>query len=113
MGRDFTGSRGELRVGLYEFLRDVLLASIDKSQFPFALAAIIVLAVIWKLSPADLAHLLVRLVTFAERRSVVGYVVAIISVFGWFLHVRYKNSEIAQMLALGLNTVAENEVGTK
>jgi hypothetical protein len=113
MGRDFTGSRGELRVGLYEFLRDVLLASIDKSQFPFALAAIIVLAVVWKLSPGDLAHLLVRLVTFAERRSIVGYVVGIISVFGWFLHVRYKNWEIAQMLALGSNTVAESEVGAK
>ena len=113
MGRDFTSSRGESRVGLYEFLRDVLLASIDKSQFPFALAAIIVLAVIWKLSPADLAHLLVRLVTFAERRSVAGYVVAIISVFGWLLHVRYKNWEIAQMLALRSITVAENEVGAK
>ena len=54
MGRDFTGSRGESRVGLYEFLRDVLVASIDKRQFPFALTMIILLAVIWKLSPADL-----------------------------------------------------------
>ncbi len=101
MGRDFTGSRGGLRVGLYEFLRDVLLASIDKSQFPFALAAIIVLAVIWKLSPADLAHLLVRLVTFAERRSDVGYVVAIISLVGWLFHVRYKNWKIAQLARSG------------
>jgi hypothetical protein len=113
MGRDFTGSRGESRVGLYEFLSDVLLASIDKSQFPLALAAIILLAIIWKLSPADLAYLPVKLVTFAERRSVVGYVVAIISVVGWLFHVRYKNWEIAQLGALGLITVTENEVGGK
>jgi hypothetical protein len=97
MGGNFIGSRGKSSVGLYEFLRDVLLASIDKSQFPLALTAIIVLAVVWKLSPADLAHLLVRLVTFAERRSVVGYVAATISVVGWVLHVRYKNWEIAQL----------------
>jgi hypothetical protein len=97
MDRDFKLSRGESRVGLYEFLSDVLVASIDKRQFPLALAAIILLAVIWKLSPADLAHVLVRLITFAERRSVVGYVVAIISVVGWLLHVRYKNWEIAQL----------------
>jgi hypothetical protein len=97
MDRDFTGSGGKLSVGLYGFLRDVLLATIDESQFPFALIAIIVLAVIWKLSPTDLAHLLVRLVTFAERRSAVGYVVAIISLVGWLFHVRYKNWEISQL----------------
>ena len=82
---------------MYEFLSDVLVASIDKRQFPLALAAIILLAVIWKLSPADLAHVLVMLITFAERRSAIGYVVAIISVVGWLLHVRYKNWEIAQL----------------
>jgi hypothetical protein len=101
MGRDFPGSRGESRVGLYEFLRDVLVASIDKRQFLFALTAIILLSVIWKLSPADLAYLLVRLVTFAERRSVVGYVVAIVSVVGWWFHVRYKNWKIAQLASSG------------
>lgn len=101
MDRDFTGSGGKLSMGLYGFLRDVLLASIDKSQFPFALAAIILLSVIWKLSPTDLAHLLMRLVTFAERRSVVGYVMAIVSAAGWLVHVRFKNWEIARLTRPG------------
>jgi hypothetical protein len=70
-------------------------------SFFFALTAIILLSVIWKLSPADLAYLLVRLVTFAERRSVVGYVVSIISVVGWWFHVRYKNWKIAQLAGSG------------
>jgi hypothetical protein len=63
------------------------------------------------LSPPDLAHLLLRLITFAEQRSVVAYVAAMISAVGWLVHVRYQNEEIAELRALELITVAENEVG--
>jgi hypothetical protein len=108
-----TGSRGGSRVGLFEFLRDVLTAALDKGQFPSALTAIILLAVIWKISASDLGHLLGRLVDFAERRSFVGYWLAIVSPFGWYFRVRHKNRQIARLRAGELIIAAKNEVGRK
>ena len=54
MSGDRTGSGSGPRVGLFEFLRDVLTAALDKGQFPSALTAIILLAVIWNRQIAKL-----------------------------------------------------------
>jgi hypothetical protein len=113
MSGSSTGSRGGSRVGLFEFLRDVLTAALDKGQFPSALTAIILLAVIWKISASDLGHLLGRLVDFAERRSFVGYWLAIVSLSGWYFRVRHKNRQIARLRAGELIIAAKNEVGRK
>jgi hypothetical protein len=108
-----TGARGGSKVGLFEFLRDVLTAALDKGQFPSTLTTIILLAVIWKISASDLGHLLGRLVDFAGRRSSVGYWVAIAFLFGWHIHVRHKNWLIARPRANELVIAAENEVERK
>lgn len=113
MSRDPTGSGTGPRVGPFEFLRDVLSQAIDKGQFPSALAAIILLAVIWKISATDLGYLLGRVVDFAGRRSSLGYWMAIVSLFGWRLHVRHKNRMIAELRVRRLIMVVKNEVGGK
>ena len=56
-----TGSKEGVKVSLFEFLRDVLIASIEKGQFPAALIAIIALSMIWRMPPADVGKLVFRL----------------------------------------------------
>lgn len=56
-----TGSKEGVKVSLFEFLRDVLIASIEKGQFPAALIAIIALSMIWRMAPADVGKLVFRL----------------------------------------------------
>jgi hypothetical protein len=80
-------------MGPLEFLRDVLGDSIDHGQFRSALITIILLFVIWRLSPAGLAQVLIRMIDFAERRSSVGYWLALISVIACWVHADYKSQE--------------------
>jgi hypothetical protein len=78
-------------VGPFEFLRDVLRDSIDNGQFRSACVTIILSLIIWKLSPVGLAQLLNRLIDFAERRSSIGYLMALISVVACGFRVRHEH----------------------
>jgi hypothetical protein len=77
-------SRGEARVGFFECLRDVLIASLVKGQFPAALVAMIVLSMIWRMPPTDLSQLVRRLFDIAEKKSLVGYGASAAFLSGWF-----------------------------
>jgi hypothetical protein len=88
--------KNRTKVGFWEFLRDVLIASVDKGQFPAALIAMVVLSVIWRMSPTEVSKLMFRLLDVAEEERLVGYVVSVVSLLGWFFHVRYQRKLIAQ-----------------
>jgi hypothetical protein len=74
----------------------VLGDSIDYGQFRSALITIILLFVIWRLSPDSLAQLLNRLIDFAERRNSIGYRMAVISLIACWRHSRHKGRAGAQ-----------------
>jgi len=78
-------------VGPFEFLRDVLRDSIDNGQFRSACITIILSLIIWKLSPGGLAQLLNRVIDFAERRSSIGYLMALLAVIACRFRVRHEN----------------------
>lgn len=84
-------------MGLFELLRDVLGDSFDYGQFSSACITIILLFVIWRLSPSGLAQVLIRLIDFAERRSSIGYCLALISVIACWLHTGYKSQVEARI----------------
>jgi len=92
-------------VGFFECLRDVLIASLIKGQFPAALVATIVLSMIWRMPPADLSKLVSRLFDIAEQKSHVGYVASVVCLAGWFFHARYQRRLIRKLQS--------NEVGRK
>jgi hypothetical protein len=89
-------SKGGSKVGFWEFLRDVLIASMNKGQFPAALIAIVVLSMIWRMPPGDLSKLIFRFLDVAEEERLVGYVVSVASLLGWFFHARYQRKLITQ-----------------
>jgi hypothetical protein len=92
------GSKGGAKVGFFEFLRDVLIASMSKGQFPAALIAMIVLSMIWRMPPADLSKLMIRLLDAAEQKSLVGYCASVLFLSGWFFHARYQRQLIERQM---------------
>jgi len=85
-------------VGPFEVLPDVLRDSFDYGQFRSACITIILLFAIWRLTPAGLAQVLIALIEFAERRSSIGYCLALISLIGCWLHTGYKSQVEAQIM---------------
>lgn len=91
-----TGSKEGAKVSLFEFLRDVLIASMDKGQFPAALIAIIALSMIWRMPTADIGKLVFRLLDVAQEAGLMGYVASVLCLFSWFRHARYQRRFIAR-----------------
>jgi hypothetical protein len=110
------GSRAGAKVSLFEFLRDVLIASMNKGQFPAALIAMIVLSMIWRMPPADVSKLVFRLFDVAQEKSLVGYVAAVIFLFGWLFHTRYQRRLITremQRISNERNQLQARELGKR
>lgn len=86
MGR--SGGTRRNRPGFAQVLRDVLIASMNKGQFPVFILGIIVLVAILKMPPADVSKLMFRVLDAAERRWLLGYALSVVLALGWFFHAR-------------------------
>jgi hypothetical protein len=79
-------------------LRDVLVASLNKGQFLVALNGLILIVLILKMPSVDVGKLVFRLLDAAEARYILGYILAGVSLLGWFVHSKYQRREIAREL---------------
>jgi hypothetical protein len=93
--------------------RDVLIASMNKGQFPAALIAMFILSMIWRMPPADVSKLVFRLLDLAEERCLVGYVASVLFLFGWFFHARYQRRLITREISRERNQLQARELGKK
>lgn len=71
-------------------LRDVLVTSINRGQFPPALLALVALAIVFKMPAADMSLLALRVVSLMERHELLGYAFTVFCAAGWFLHARLQ-----------------------
>jgi hypothetical protein len=74
-------------------LRDILIASISKGQFPMVLCATVVLVIVLRMPPEDVSGLAFRILDAAERRAIGGYVLAAILLVAWIIHARYQRKQ--------------------
>lgn len=94
--RRSTSTAHSLGAALAAALRDVLIASINKGQFPFAMLGVVLLALIVKMPSEDVSELVFRLVDGAERDSLLGYLLSLFVLAGWYVHARYQRRVIAR-----------------
>ena len=71
-------------------LRDILVASISKGQFPLAMVGLIAMSLIWKMPPEDVSKLAFRVVDGLERGALFGYLLALAAIGGWGAHAKYR-----------------------
>ena len=82
--------RGIARVGAFQMMRDVLIASINKGQFPVAFLGFIIMVVILKMPGQDVSTLVFRLLDASERKWAIGYVTAVLLALCWYFHASYQ-----------------------
>jgi hypothetical protein len=71
-------------------LRDVLIASMNKGQFPLAVVALVIIVMIVKMSSESVTALVYRLIGDLENGSLFGYILALVMAGGWFVHSRWQ-----------------------
>jgi hypothetical protein len=77
-------------------LRDVLVASIHRGQFPPALIGLIALAIILKMPADDLTKAVFHFLDLLERHELLGYFLAALCAMGWFAHARLQRRWIGE-----------------
>jgi len=65
--------------------RDVLIASMNKGQFPFAVFAIIILALILKMPSEDVTDFAYKVLQALVNTRILGWALTILLALGWFI----------------------------
>ena len=81
-------------MGISQALRDVLVASINKGQFPLAVFALIFGLIIFKMPPEDVSKLVFEVLGMLQRWEMVGYILSFFGFGGWFVHAKWQRQMI-------------------
>ncbi|MCC7307707.1 MAG: hypothetical protein IT173_09075 [Acidobacteria bacterium] len=76
------------KVTISQAVRDVFIASINKGQFPLALLGAIILFYFWLIPPDALAEQGHQVVDDLRAGYLVGYLLGIGAIGGWYLHAK-------------------------
>lgn len=77
-------------VGLWHMLRDVLVASINKGQFPAAILGLVLIVLLLRYPAQELPELVFQFLDRLADLSLLGYVLAAVLGLGWFVHARWQ-----------------------
>ena len=78
------------KIGFWTMVRDVLVTSLNKGQFPPAILGMIVMLMILKMPAEDVSKLSFQLLAGLESRSLLGYALAVLGIGGWSIHARFQ-----------------------
>lgn len=96
-------------------LRDVLLASISKGQFPMAMGCLIAIVMILKMPAEDVSKLVFQMLKGVEEVRLVGYLTTLVALTGWFYHARWQRKMMAEevnRIAGERNKLQANRLGS-
>lgn len=68
----------------WDALRDILIASLNKGQFLFALIALIVIVLIYRIPQKDLSDLVDKILDLFKTLHYLGWVTSLILSFSWY-----------------------------
>ena len=77
-----------VKVGFFQAIRDVLIASLNRGQFPLAIFAVILGLIIWRMPEARVADLADEILRLLATGSLLGYILAFALVVSWTVHAR-------------------------
>jgi hypothetical protein len=79
-------------------LRDVLVASMNKGQFPIAALSLVFIIMVIKMPSSDVAKLVFRLLDGAEATRAAGWILFLLTVAAWYMHSRMLRRRCAMEL---------------
>lgn len=92
-GRSKSGKSGG--VSFWEAARDVFIASLNRGQFPVAIAGAIVALMIFRMPKDDVSKLAFQILNDLKSGWLGGYLLSVILAIGWLKHSRWQRREIA------------------
>jgi hypothetical protein len=75
-------------------IRDILIASLNKGQFPLAIVGLLVAIVLARMPPEDISKLVFLIIENLKNGAFVGYVLFVATTGGWFVHARFQRRVI-------------------
>lgn len=82
-------------MGFSQMLRDVLVASLNRGQFPVALIGLILVIALVRIPPADLSRLIFRVLDAAEAREYGGWALSALISLAWIYQSKRQRRAIA------------------
>lgn len=77
------------RPNFWGMLRDVMIASLNKGQFPLAVLGLIVVILIAKMPSEDASKLIFELLELVRKFQILGWLISVFSLIGWFYNTKH------------------------
>lgn len=84
----------QFKLGFWNMVRDVLIASMNKGQFPLALIGVIVLTLIMKMPQEDVAKLVFEIWYNILNGKLISSVLFVATALGWTAHAKWQRRMI-------------------
>lgn len=76
-------------------LSEVLVASMNKGQFPLAGLLLLFIVIVCRMPSADVSKLAFQILEYVANGAILGYLLSGLFGFGWFFHARWQRRVIA------------------
>ncbi len=80
---------------MWGMLSEVLVASMNKGQFPLAGLLLLFIVIVCRMPSADVSKLAFQILEYVANGAILGYLLSGLFGFGWFFHARWQRRVIA------------------
>jgi hypothetical protein len=104
------------KIGFFHMLRDVLVRSIDKGQFPLALFGLILIIGLIKMPGGEVSRLAFEVLANLKSFGVLGYILWLLTIIGWVAHyrtVRWVDKFEVKRISEARDTVQREALGDR
>lgn len=84
-----------LRPNMWGAIMTMVVAAIDKGQLPLVLIAAVLIVLIYRMPTSDVAPFARYLLDVLERGHIIGYIIGMVALIGWFIHSRWLRKSIS------------------
>ncbi|AYB34817.1 hypothetical protein [Chryseolinea soli] len=92
-------STGNGKIGFWQAIRDILVMSMNKGQFPVALIGLVVICFVFKMPEKDVSKLVFELLALFKSLHLVGWTLGVVTSIGWLLHSKHQRRMINKEMA--------------
>jgi len=89
----------ERKLNLWAAIRDILIASINKGQLPLAGVILFLLILAAKMPSEQAGKLLFELLGLFVKGYLLGWVLFVVTLFSWFIHVKIQRKTITNEMS--------------
>ena len=111
-----TSAKQNRQIGWPQTIRDILIASMNRGQFPLAVVSLVVIVLILKMPEEDVSKLVFSIIDGLENWKLLGYFMSFGLAAGWFLHAKWQRKLLAseiERISNERNKVQAQKLGNK